>query len=376
MKSTKHRLAAAAVILGIAATTYAVVAPATRIGTGIQFATGGSASNPGQGGAPTLWPDNASPSKLHYNDGTNDNSVPAIAATTKGDLAVYDGGKWVRVPAGTNGLPLLADSTQAAGVSYGAVGGVSSFQSLSSDPVSPSAGDVWYNNVGALFKGYNGSVHQFAYDDLVAHLAGAENITGAKTFQSSNTLKVNNAGNTFASTIASAATAARTVTLPDATDTLVGQSTTDTLANKTLSSPAASGTISGTYTIGGVPTLATQLHRTKQSVSFTSTPSFNCSSSGSGSVIFMQLTGNLGVWGTFTAGSDGDLCELDLQQDAGGTRTIGTPPANLVWMATTYNGATHSAPTLTTTGGKTDIFVFVYNTALAKWVEIARSMAN
>lgn len=44
-------------------------------------------------------------------------------------------------------------------------------------------------------------------------------------------------GTTFAVTLDHSATADRTLTLPDATDTLVGKATTDTLTNKTLTSP-------------------------------------------------------------------------------------------------------------------------------------------
>lgn len=67
----------------------------------------------------------------------------------------------------------------------------------------------------------------------LAHLGGAETFTGAKTFNVGN-LKINNAGGTFATTMASAATAARTWTLPDATDTGVGLAATQELTNKTL----------------------------------------------------------------------------------------------------------------------------------------------
>ena len=40
-----------------------------------------------------------------------------------------------------------------------------------------------------------------------------------------------------------------TITVPDATDTLVGKATTDTMTNKTLTSPALSGTVTGANTI-------------------------------------------------------------------------------------------------------------------------------
>jgi hypothetical protein len=55
--------------------------------------------------------------------------------------------------------------------------------------------------------------------------------------------------------VATAAAGTTTLTLPAATDTLVGRATTDTLTNKTLTSPSLSGTVSLTSTtllsIGG-----------------------------------------------------------------------------------------------------------------------------
>lgn len=67
-------------------------------------------------------------------------------------------------------------------------------------------------------------------------LAGTQTVSGAKTFNN-NTLKVNNGTNTFAHTLVSAATAARTITLPDVTGTLATLAAAETFTNKTLTAP-------------------------------------------------------------------------------------------------------------------------------------------
>ena len=53
-------------------------------------------------------------------------------------------------------------------------------------------------------------------------------------------------------TIATNFTTAKTVTLPDATDTLVGKATTDTLTKKTLTSPRETTTVSATAATGTI----------------------------------------------------------------------------------------------------------------------------
>jgi hypothetical protein len=54
-------------------------------------------------------------------------------------------------------------------------------------------------------------------------------------------------------------TFSRTFTFPDLADTVVTLTAAQTLSNKTLSAPVFSGTITGNYTLGGTPTLASDL---------------------------------------------------------------------------------------------------------------------
>src|SRR5262245_25854754 len=125
---------------------------------------------------------------------------------------------------------------------------------------------------------------------------------------------------------------------------------------------SASGNCSSSVMIGGASTpttIAGALLAVKQSLSFSSTPAFNPNA---GAAIQMTLIANLGVWGALSPGSDGQQFELTLTQDGTGSRTIGTPPSNIVWLPTTYLGSTHPVPTLTTTANKSDVFYFRYNT--------------
>jgi hypothetical protein len=97
---------------------------------------------------------------------------------------------------------------------------------------------------------------------VTADLTTAQTLTNKKLSDSTTTIvdvsdatkaiKFDVAGTTAVTgTIATAFTTAKTLTLPDATDTLVGKATTDTLTNKTLTSPALTTPTISTATTNG-----------------------------------------------------------------------------------------------------------------------------
>lgn len=79
-------------------------------------------------------------------------------------------------------------------------------------------------------------------NSTIMALAATQTVTGAKTFNSSTLLLAGSTSGT--TTLNASAAASGTLTLPAATDTLVGRATTDTLTNKTIA--FGSNTVSGT----------------------------------------------------------------------------------------------------------------------------------
>ena len=107
--------------------------------------------------------------------------------------------------------------------------------------------------------GTSGAVTLSINTAVTADLTTAQTLTNKKLSDSTTTIvdvtdatkaiKFDVAGTTaITGTIATAFTTAKTLSLPDATDTLVGKATTDTLTNKTLTTPVInSPKISSTY---------------------------------------------------------------------------------------------------------------------------------
>ena len=204
-----------------------------------------------------------------------------------------------------------------------------------------------------------------------------------------------------------------TLTLPEATDTLIGKTTTDTLTNKTLTSPKINENVAVTSTatelnildgvtsttaelniLDGVTSTAAELNYSDLATLGTSaaskvlTANANNLTTISGAVLNTEdaltdassivwnvinspvvkvtLTANRAMAApTGTGIASGQFISLLVIQDAGGTNTI-------TWNAV-YEFPSDTAPTLTSTGNLGDLFSFRYNGA--KWLLIGQTLA-
>lgn len=78
---------------------------------------------------------------------------------------------------------------------------------------------------------------------------------------------------------------------------------------------------------------------------------------------------------TLSGGVAGGIYGLKIAQDATGSRTLSGAAATIIWSGTTIYGTTHTAPTLTTTASKYDVFWFYFDGT--NYIEMGgRSMAN
>lgn len=189
------------------------------------------------------------------------------------------------------------------------------------------AGSLYYNSVSQVMKLYTGSAWVAAYVSGAGYLASANNLSDVASASTARTNLGLAIGTNVQAWDADLDTWA-TKTAPSGT--VVGTSDTQTLTNKTISA--------GTFTDGYTEETATANTSTAYTIDLAN-----------GTVQILTLTGNCTF--TFPTAVAGKSFMIMLRQDATGSRTV-TWPASVKWPAST-------APTITATASKQDIFSFV-----------------
>lgn len=115
--------------------------------------------------------------------------------------------------------------------------------------------------------------------------------------------------------------------VPAASDTIVARDTTDTLTNKTLTNPAVTNYVETPYSANSSTAITLNL--------------------ANGTVQIITLTGNATI--TMPTAVSGKSFIMFLKQDATGSRTV-------TW--TTVKWPSGTAPTITSTASKQDIYSF------------------
>ena len=115
--------------------------------------------------------------------------------------------------------------------------------------------------------------------------------------------------------------------VPAASDTIVARDTTDTLTNKTLTNPVVTNYVETPYSANSSTAITLNL--------------------ANGTVQIITLTGNATI--TMPTAVSGKSFILFLKQDATGSRTV-------TWTTVKWPGGT--APTITSTASKQDIYSF------------------